>query len=69
MYQGIIKSWKQDKGYGFIKTGAAEQDIFIHKCLAESKLVLRAKTSADFIDSLLKFGRRKRLEWQPLVFH
>ncbi|MEC4748462.1 hypothetical protein U2W12_08330, partial [Methylomicrobium sp. Wu6] len=40
----------------------------VDKCLAESKLVLRAKTSADFIDSLLKFGRCKRLEWQPLVF-
>ncbi|WP_024297319.1 cold shock and DUF1294 domain-containing protein [Methylomicrobium lacus] len=29
-YQGIIKSWKPDRGFGFIETAAAEQDIFIH---------------------------------------
>ena len=29
-YQGIIKTWKQDKGFGFIQSAASEKDIFIH---------------------------------------
>ena len=29
-YQGVIKSWKQDRGFGFIESAAAEKDIFIH---------------------------------------
>jgi uncharacterized membrane protein YsdA (DUF1294 family)/cold shock CspA family protein len=29
-YEGVIKSWKQDRGFGFIKSAASESDIFIH---------------------------------------
>jgi uncharacterized membrane protein YsdA (DUF1294 family)/cold shock CspA family protein len=29
-YEGTIKSWKQDKGFGFIQSAASENDIFIH---------------------------------------
>lgn len=29
-YQGIIKTWKQDKGFGFIQSAASEKDIFVH---------------------------------------
>jgi uncharacterized membrane protein YsdA (DUF1294 family)/cold shock CspA family protein len=29
-YQGIIKTWKHDKGFGFIEADASEKDVFIH---------------------------------------
>jgi uncharacterized membrane protein YsdA (DUF1294 family)/cold shock CspA family protein len=29
-YQGIIKTWKTDRGFGFIQSTASEKDIFIH---------------------------------------
>ncbi|MFA5985076.1 MAG: cold shock and DUF1294 domain-containing protein [Methylococcaceae bacterium] len=29
-YQGIIKTWKPDRGFGFIQSAASERDIFIH---------------------------------------
>ncbi|MCX7097163.1 MAG: cold shock and DUF1294 domain-containing protein [Methylococcales bacterium] len=29
-YEGIIKSWKEEKGFGFIQNTNASQDIFIH---------------------------------------
>jgi uncharacterized membrane protein YsdA (DUF1294 family)/cold shock CspA family protein len=29
-YEGTIKSWKQDRGFGFIKSASVENDIFIH---------------------------------------
>ncbi len=38
------------------------------KCLAETKFVSRVKLRADFIDSILKFARGKRLEGLPIVF-
>jgi cold shock CspA family protein len=30
LYEGTIKSWKADKGFGFIQFNAGEKDIFIH---------------------------------------
>lgn len=29
-YEGVIKSWKADKGFGFIQTPGEAKDIFIH---------------------------------------
>lgn len=29
-YQGILKTWKPDRGFGFIQSTASEKDIFIH---------------------------------------
>jgi cold shock protein len=29
-YQGIIKTWKPDRGFGFIQSAASDKDIFIH---------------------------------------
>ena len=29
-YQGIIKTWKPERGFGFIQSAASENDIFIH---------------------------------------
>lgn len=30
MYKGLLKSWKTDKGFGFIKSDTLEHDTFIH---------------------------------------
>jgi len=30
LYEGVIKSWKEDKGFGFIKPHDDGKDIFIH---------------------------------------
>lgn len=30
LYEGVIKSWKSDKGFGFIQSRGTEKDIFIH---------------------------------------
>lgn len=29
-YQGIIKTWKPERGFGFIQSDASDKDIFIH---------------------------------------
>ena len=30
MHKGVLKSWRRDKGYGFIKVDKREQDVFVH---------------------------------------
>ena len=30
MNKGLLKSWKTDKGFGFIKSDTLEHDTFIH---------------------------------------
>ena len=30
MHKGLLKSWKTDKGFGFIKSDTLEHDTFIH---------------------------------------
>lgn len=30
LYEGVIKSWKEDRGFGFIKPHGDGEDIFIH---------------------------------------
>ncbi|MDD4914293.1 MAG: cold shock domain-containing protein [Methylococcales bacterium] len=30
VYKGILKTWKDDRGFGFIQPDTGEKDIFIH---------------------------------------
>ena len=30
MQKGVLKSWRRDKGYGFIKVDNREKDVFVH---------------------------------------
>ncbi|MGD0959537.1 MAG: cold shock domain-containing protein [Methylomonas sp.] len=30
VYKGVLKTWKEDRGFGFIKPDNGQKDIFVH---------------------------------------
>lgn len=47
MHKGQLKSWKDDKGFGFIQTSELKQDTFIH--ISTLKAMSRKPKVGDFI--------------------
>jgi cold shock CspA family protein len=47
MYKGQLKSWKDDKGFGFIESSELNQDTFIH--ISSLKSMSRKPKVGDFI--------------------
>ncbi len=47
MYKGQLKSWKDDKGFGFIQSSELSQDTFIH--ISTLKAMSRKPKVGDFI--------------------
>lgn len=47
MYRGELKSWKDDKGFGFIQSYELKQDTFIH--ISSLKAMSRKPKVGDFI--------------------
>ncbi|MFT6779975.1 MAG: cold shock CspA family protein, partial [Paraglaciecola sp.] len=47
MHKGQLKSWKDDKGFGFIQSSDLTQDTFIH--ISSLKSMSRKPKTGDFI--------------------
>jgi cold shock CspA family protein len=47
MHKGQLKSWRDDKGFGFIESSKLEQDTFIH--ISSLKAMSRKPKVGDFI--------------------
>jgi cold shock CspA family protein len=47
MIKGVLKTWKEDRGFGFIKADDGGKDIFIH--ISALKAVSRRPTTGDVI--------------------
>ena len=47
MIKGVLKTWKEDRGFGFIKPDAGGRDIFIH--ISALKEVSRRPITGDVI--------------------
>ena len=47
MYKGQLKSWHDNKGFGFIKSQSLDRDVFIH--ISSLKLMSRKPKVGDFI--------------------
>jgi CspA family cold shock protein len=47
MIKGVLKTWKEDRGFGFIKPDAGGKDIFIH--ISALKGVSRRPITGDVI--------------------
>ena len=47
MVKGVLKTWKEDRGFGFIKPDDDGKDIFIH--ISSLKGVSRRPTTGDVI--------------------
>lgn len=47
MYKGQLKSWKENKGFGFIESSELNQDTFIH--ISSLKSMSRKPKVGDFI--------------------
>ncbi|MDD5631401.1 MAG: cold shock domain-containing protein [Methylococcales bacterium] len=47
MIKGVLKTWKEDRGFGFIKPEDGGKDIFIH--ISALKAVSRRPTTGDVI--------------------
>src|SRR5664279_1772903 len=47
MIKGVLKTWKEDRGFGFIKPDDGGKDIFIH--ITALKAVSRRPTTGDVI--------------------
>jgi cold shock protein len=47
MVKGVLKTWKEDRGFGFIKPNDGGQDIFIH--ISALKGVSRRPITGDVI--------------------
>ena len=47
MVKGVLKTWKEDRGFGFIKPDDGGKDIFIH--ISSLKGVSRRPTTGDVI--------------------
>ena len=45
--KGVLKTWKEDRGFGFIKPDDGGKDIFIH--ISALKAVSRRPTTGDVI--------------------
>lgn len=59
-YQGEIIRWKEDKGFGFIKTPSIEKDIFLHISAIRNRQ--RQPTIGDTIYFDLKFEEQGKLK-------
>jgi CspA family cold shock protein len=47
MIKGVLKTWKEDRGFGFIKPDAGGKDVFIH--ISALKEVSRRPITGDVI--------------------
>jgi len=54
LYEGMIKSWKGDKGFGFIQPNGGGKDIFIHIRDLKHSNYLPNKVTVFVIKLLLK---------------
>lgn len=47
MIKGVLKTWKEDRGFGFIKPDAGGKDVFIH--ISALKGVSRRPVTGDVV--------------------